>query len=123
MATKFSMNGIEWLIEAFGCRESAICDPATLESLFKTIISEMDLHPLGDAVWHRFPDGGGVTGFWLLQESHLTIHTFPEYRSACVNVFCCTPREPLDWQHTFGELLNATDVRVRSHRRVYRMVD
>ena len=54
--------------------------------------SAMDLHPLGKTSWHQFPNTGGITGVSLLTESHLACHTFPEYGSLCLNVFCCRPR-------------------------------
>lgn len=116
------MNGIEWLIEAFGCDESSIRRAPDLAALFEHIVSAMDLHHIGTATWHEFPQGG-VTGVWLLKESHLAIHTFPEYRSACINVFCCKPRQPLDWHAALGRFLGATHVQVREHRRPYRMDD
>jgi S-adenosylmethionine decarboxylase len=37
-----------------------------------------------------------VTGVWLLSESHLAIHSFPEFRSACLNLFCCRERPSLE---------------------------
>ena len=117
------MNGIEWMIEAFGCSEHATRELASLEALFQTVVSEMSLRPVGEPLWHQFPSGGGVTGMWLLQESHLTVHTFPEYRSACVNIFCCRPRQPLDWHKTFSRILGAADVRVREHRRIFKRDD
>jgi len=83
------VSGIEWLVEAFGCVESRLRDPAPLADLFAEIVAEMGLKPLGEPVWHRFPSPGGVTGVWLLSESHLTVHSFPEFGSLCLNVFCC----------------------------------
>jgi S-adenosylmethionine decarboxylase len=117
------MIGIEWLIEAFGCAEVRLLDRAQLSALFESIVRGMALRPVGDPVWHVFERSGGATGIWLLQESHLTIHTFPEYRSVCVNVFCCTPREGLDWRETLRSSLGATDVRVREFERVYHRVE
>lgn len=63
-----------------------------LGDLFREIVAEMNLRPLGEPMWHRFPPPGGVTGVWLLSESHLTIHSFPEFRSIRLNVFCCRER-------------------------------
>jgi len=113
------MTGIEWLIEAFGCADARLRNQAQLLELFETIIGHMELRPIGKPVWHVFPDSGGVTGVWLLQESHLAIHTFPEYYSACVNLFCCTQRVGLDWRHLFFSSLGATDVHVRECERSY----
>jgi len=113
------MTGMEWLIEAFGCGESQLIDQGQLSALFETIVRRMDLRPVGNPVWHVFAGSGGATGVWLLQESHLAIHTFPEYGSACVNVFCCKARTGLDWHATLQSALGATDVRVREFERVY----
>ena len=114
------MAGIEWLLEVYGCPEETLRSRETLTRLFQTILVKMDLKPLGDCIWHRFPDTGGMTGFWLLQESHLAIHTFPEFQSACLNVFCCTERPPLEWKSVLSQELNAKEVRVREYLRVYR---
>lgn len=113
------MTGIEWLIEAFGCADTRLRDQAQLSELFEKIIGRMELRTIGKPVWHAFPESGGVTGVWLLQESHLAIHTFPEYRSACINIFCCVPRTPLDWESVLFSALGATDVSVRECRRAY----
>lgn len=115
------MAGVEWLVEAFGCSPSALRDTATLRELFGLIVSEMGLKPVGDPVWHQFPVPGGVTGFWLLQESHLALHSFPEYRSICLNLFCCSERSALDWETRLGVLLGASQVDVREFPRIYRL--
>jgi S-adenosylmethionine decarboxylase len=114
------VGGIEWLVEAFGCSEQALRDVARLSELFGAIVAEMALRPLGQAVWHTFPGTGGVTGMWLLSESHLTIHSFPEFGSACLNLFCCRERSPLDWQSRLADTLGAKRVRVSELRRPYR---
>jgi len=114
------LDGIEWLIEIFGCSEAGLRSQETLVRLFQSIVSEMKLKPLGQPVWHQFPHTGGITGFWLLQESHLAIHTFPEYRSACLNVFCCSERSPIDWEAKIATILGATEMRLNEYKRVYR---
>lgn len=39
-------------------------------------------------VTHKF-DPQGVTGFALLAESHISIHTYPEYSYAAIDSFTC----------------------------------
>jgi len=38
---------------------------------------------------HKFSGGGGVTGVALLAESHISVHTWPEYDYAAFDVFMC----------------------------------
>jgi S-adenosylmethionine decarboxylase len=113
------LGGVEWLVEAFGCRSEALQDLIELRGLFQEIIVEMHLKPIGEPVWHQFTGPGGVTGIWLLQESHLTIHSFPEFSSACMNVFCCRPRPAIDWKASLSSRLGATDIEVRQYFRCY----
>jgi len=71
-------------------------------------------------VWHTFPAPGGLTGFVILAESHLACHTFPEFGSICVNVFCCRPRSDFDAAGLMTEMLGATDTVVRRVERSYK---
>jgi len=114
-----SGTGREWLVEAFGCEAGRLTSIGTLQRLFDAAVQELALHPVGAPVWHQFPAPGGITGLWLLAESHLTVHTFPEFGSACLNLFCCTPRPEWAWPERLADLLGATEVRVRRLSRAY----
>lgn len=49
---------------------------------------------------HHFGEGQGVTGVVLLAESHMSIHTWPEYGFAAIDIFVCgecEPRRALDF--------------------------
>jgi len=39
--------------------------------------------------FHQFGGGGGVTGVLVLAESHITVHTWPEYNYAAFDIFMC----------------------------------
>src|ERR1700689_3029606 len=86
------MNGLEWIVEAHGGDPAALAATRPPQRLFEALIRALDLHPLDKSNWHQFPGTGGITGVTLLTESHLACHTFPEYESLCLNVFCCRPR-------------------------------
>ncbi|MEW5977540.1 MAG: S-adenosylmethionine decarboxylase [Acidobacteriota bacterium] len=114
-----SPNGTEWLIEAFDCAEDCLRSQDSLTGLFSEIVSAMHLSPVGKPLWHQFPLTAGLTGVWLLQESHLAIHTFPEHSSACLNLFCCRRRESPDWSALLTCYLGAGQVLVRECERHY----
>ena len=113
------MNGIEWIVEAHGCAPESLADLSVLSSLFRRIISDLKLRPVGDAQWHQFPQTGGITGLCLLSESHLACHTFPEFGSLCLNLFCCVPRAEWDFDGNLKEVFSAAEVSVRSVLRPY----
>lgn len=114
-------SGIEWVIEAHGCEAAALADVSQLVRLFDDITAAMDLHPLGKASWHQFPITGGITGVRLLAESHLACHTFPEFGSLCLNLFCCRERESGDFEALIKAAVGAASVCVRRIQRPYRM--
>jgi S-adenosylmethionine decarboxylase len=118
-ATGVGLSGREWVIEAYGCGAAALADRSKLCALFSDLVAAMALRPVGEPVWHQFPDTGGITGLCLLAESHLACHTFPEYRSICLNVFCCLPRPDWDFSAYFAREFGASAVHVRRIERPY----
>jgi S-adenosylmethionine decarboxylase len=113
-------TGLEWLIDAEGCDSSRLCNIEILRALCDEIVLTLALRVVGRPVWHQFPDSaggkglGGVTGMYLLSESHLTCHTFPEFHAATFNLYCCRPTRHGNWEATLAERLGATHVSVRS---------
>ncbi len=55
----------------------------------------------------------GVTGVVLLAESHLSIHTWPEYGYAAVDIFCCSG-DPLAALDEMRAWLGSTTMQVRT---------
>jgi S-adenosylmethionine decarboxylase len=121
MATSIAstVHGREWIIDAHGCEPAALRDVARLRALIDRLIAEWSLTPVAPGVWHTFPAPGGITGFVVLAESHVACHSFPEFGSICVNVFCCRPRPDINVISLMAEMLGATDTRVRIVERIY----
>jgi S-adenosylmethionine decarboxylase len=113
-------GGIEWLVDAHDCIPGRLRDRGAVLALLDRIVAAMDLHVVSTAV-HVFPGAGGITALYLLAESHLTIHTFPEAGTATLNAYCCRPPSPSPWRALLGELvveaLGAGEVTATEHRR------
>ena len=113
------MNGIEWVVDAHGCVPERLSDLQAVQDLFARVIRDLDLRLAGDTQWHQFPTTGGITGLALLTESHLTVHTFPEFGSLCLNLFCCVPRREWDFDAACRQLFGAASATVRRLPRDY----
>jgi S-adenosylmethionine decarboxylase len=111
--------GVEWMVEATGCDPARLRDRDALAALFDEIVRDLALHPVAPPLWHVFPGPGGVTGVVVLAESHLTVHTFPEHGSLCLNLFCCRPRGEWPFAERLTARLGASRCVVRSAARPY----
>lgn len=110
--------GTEWVIDASGCSPEKLADIDQLQLVFDRIISDLELHVLGDINWHQFPSPGGITGLALLSESHLTCHTYPEFGAASFNLYCCRNRSAWPWERMLADFLGATEVKIRVFERL-----
>ena len=83
------LDGLHVVANLYRCRGEAryLTDAAALRQFCHASIQRSGLTVLGE-LFHEF-DGGGVTGTVVLAESHLAIHTWPEYGYAAVDVFTC----------------------------------
>ena len=103
--------GTEWLIEASGCSDDALRDELLLREVFERVVTDLGLKTI-DSIWHKFPGQGGVTGMTALTESHLTCHTYPEFKTATFNLYCCRSRPEWDWFGNLSVMLQAKEVSV-----------
>ena len=57
--------------------------------LLDNIIRTLDFHVVAHT-GHQFSPMG-YSYAYVLSESHFTIHTYPEYHSCYIDMFCCNP--------------------------------
>ena len=43
---------------------------------------------------HKFSPSGGISGVAIIKESHISIHTWPEYKYAAIDIFVCGEVNP-----------------------------
>lgn len=67
---------------------------------------------------HQFPGGGrGVTGFFLLAQSHAAFHSYPEHGYLALDVYSCAGHDPKPIAGAMRELLRPGRVVSVLHRR------
>lgn len=64
-----------------------------------------------------FPDGGGISLIFLLAESHISIHTWPEKKYAAVDIFMCGDADPRMALPELEKAFSAKEVIVTEHLR------
>jgi S-adenosylmethionine decarboxylase len=105
--------GVEWIVDATGCDAAALRDLPRVVEVLSRIIEERELSVVGQGLTHVFGGAGGVTALYLLRESHLACHTYPEEGIATFNLYCCRPRADWGWEAALVAALHAKSVTVR----------
>ena len=75
------------LVEFHGCSAEILNDVPCIETSMNDAAKEAGATII-NSVFHHFSPFG-VSGVVVIQESHLAIHTWPEYRYAAVDLFTC----------------------------------
>ncbi len=71
---------------------------------------------------HLFTPNGGISGVAILAESHISIHSWPEYGYAALDVFMCGDAQPQKAVPVLKKAFNAGRVDVEEVRRGKGMV-
>jgi S-adenosylmethionine decarboxylase len=66
---------------------------------------------------HEFTENGGVSGVAVLAESHISIHTWPEWNYAAVDVFMCGETDPMRAAEVLREAFRPTRMEIADHYR------
>jgi len=82
------------LVEYYNCDSEVLKDPKFIEKSMNDAALEAKA-TIVDSVFHHF-NPWGVSGAVIVAESHLTIHTWPEYGFASADFFTCGDIDP--WQ-------------------------
>jgi len=106
--------GVEYLVDVYGCNPDLLRSFERLEVIVTRLIRDVGVRPLGDPLWQVFPGPGGITGLWLLAESHLAVHTYPETQFAAINLYCCRSPRTYAWESQLRAWFEADHVDVRT---------
>lgn len=69
--------------------------------------------------FHEFGGHGGVTGVLMLAESHITVHTWPEYKYAAFDIFMCGDAQPMKAARVIADQFPDAEVCIKAAARGY----
>jgi S-adenosylmethionine decarboxylase len=97
------------LCEAYGCDPEVLNNRAKVESIMVEAALEAGAE-VREVAFHQFSPQG-VSGVVVISESHLSIHTWPEYGYAAIDVFTCgNTVDPWNACNYLTKLFGAKDV-------------
>lgn len=84
---KLEQLGRHILVEFYNCDRDILGDHEKIEE-FMCEAARISNATIVNSCFHKF-NPWGVSGAVIIQESHLTIHTWPEYGYASVDLYTC----------------------------------
>ncbi|WP_426208377.1 adenosylmethionine decarboxylase [Massilia sp. TWP1-3-3] len=85
--------GTHLLADFYGVAPDRLTDCAHIDALLRAGADAAGARIL-HSHFHSFGEAMGVTGVLLLAESHISIHTWPEFGFAAADIFMCGSAQP-----------------------------
>lgn len=78
------------IIDVHNIANSTLTDKVGLEKFLSELPSQIGMHILsGPVVTHGIPQNPGLSGFVLIDYSHISVHTFSQTKQALIDIFSC----------------------------------
>lgn len=94
MSSATTVFGPHLMIDAYECDEHVLADADKVYNMLDELPDLIGMHKMtlpyivrANANNHKDP--GGWSGFVIIQESHISIHTFPKRGFATIDVYSC----------------------------------
>jgi S-adenosylmethionine decarboxylase len=87
--------GVHLMVDGYGCDRAALEDMSLIYSFLDEYPPQMNMTKIMPPYVFRYdgavPEDWGISGFVLIAESHISIHTFPEKHYLSLDMFSCKP--------------------------------
>lgn len=108
--------GRHLIVEYSGCERSKLDNIELIEEYLKEAVRKSGA-TIVRSVFHRY-NPQGISGVVVIAESHLSIHTWPEYGYAAVDFFTCgNSVDPYKAHEHMKKMLGAANADVRDMNR------
>ena len=86
--------GVHFMLDGYGASSGVLKDPVALKLMLENIPRSLGMHAICDPVVVEVgpknrKDPGGLSGFVLIAESHISFHTFPNRGFVTIDVYTC----------------------------------
>ena len=86
--------GLHYMVDAYDAPRQALDDVAALKQALADIPRRLGMHAISEATVIKVgpnnkKDPGGLSGFVLIAESHISFHTFPARGFVTIDVYTC----------------------------------
>lgn len=85
--------GLHLILDGYGCNKQKLMDMELIYNFLNDYPDEMGMTkimpPYVFKYSGKFPEDWGFSGFVLIAESHISIHTFPEKSFVSVDILSC----------------------------------
>ncbi len=87
--------GVHLMVDGYGCDRASLENMSLIYNFLDEYPAQMDMTKIMPPYVFRYngsvPEDWGISGFVLIAESHISIHTFPDKQYMSVDMFSCKP--------------------------------
>jgi S-adenosylmethionine decarboxylase len=87
--------GVHLMLDGYGCDRSSLDDISLIYNFLDQYPARMEMTKIMPPYVFRYsgaiPEDKGISGFVLIAESHISLHTFPEKQFMSLDMFSCKP--------------------------------
>ena len=108
--------GVHLMLDGYGGTEESLKNKESLTRMLTEIPKNMGMHTISEPMVIEVgplnrKDPGGLSGFVLIAESHISFHTFPKRGFVTIDVYTCQNEMDTDKLTTlFKEAFQLTDI-------------
>ena len=99
------------IVDLYGCTPGLLDDPAFVQSAARSAVQNIGAEIVEECL-HRF-EPIGISYIAVITTSHFSIHTWPEYGYAAVDIFSCSAGVPEMTAQAFGDAFGASQCLIR----------
>jgi len=119
---KMKLQGSHLMLDCFGCKKEFLDNEEHVKKFLSELPDQLGMKKLIEPYTVRYNGGnnwdkGGITGFMLIAESHVSIHTFPYDGFFTADVYSCKPFNIKKAVEITKKHFSFTDAKIKTAKR------